>query len=221
VGAALTAAAVDCRRAGLTRPVARQLLEQLYPLYLDGPISHRLTPALIEQGLAWAAVEVHATSALLTPHDGGHVAFDYLPDRLQTDPAAAAVPGRVWTGLLPHLPLEDAASFGIAAYSAGQPQVAEQAFRRAADAGDHSAEFNLGVLLQQLGRVEEAERWYRRAADADHHGAEFDLGVLLKELGRVEEAERWYHRAADADHHGATQVLERLAASRAEPAADA
>lgn len=36
VGAAIVAAAVDCRGAGLSRPVPGQLLRELYPLYLDG-----------------------------------------------------------------------------------------------------------------------------------------------------------------------------------------
>jgi tetratricopeptide (TPR) repeat protein len=35
-------------------------------------------------------------------------------------------------------------------------------------AGDHDAEYYLGVLLEDLGRLEEAEAWYRRAADAGH-----------------------------------------------------
>ncbi|MFD3325621.1 hypothetical protein [Streptomyces sp. NPDC058701] len=36
-GAAVVAAAVDCRRAGLRRPVARAWLRALYPAYLPGP----------------------------------------------------------------------------------------------------------------------------------------------------------------------------------------
>jgi len=75
---------------------------------------------------------------------------------------------------------------GVAAYVAGRASRAEQAFRRAAEAGDHAAEFNLGVLLAELGRAEEAEQWYRRAAEAGHHGAESNLGVLLEELGRAD-----------------------------------
>jgi TPR repeat protein len=49
---------------------------------------------------------------------------------------------------------------------------AEPWLRKAADAGRHEAELNLGLLLDEQGRTEEAEQWYQRAADASHHNEE-------------------------------------------------
>jgi TPR repeat protein len=47
---------------------------------------------------------------------------------------------------------------------------AEQWFRRAADAGSHIAQFNLGVLLGGRGEITEAEQWLRKAASTSDTG---------------------------------------------------
>jgi TPR repeat protein len=217
-GAAMVAVAVDCRRAGLTRPVSEELLRELYldPAYLDRPIARRLDPAAFEQGLEWASELVQGTSALLTPEEIGYVVFDYLLDTVQADPDAPPVPSGVWEHLVRDLRIDDALRVGVAAYEANEHQVAEQAWHIAADAGDHDAEFNLGLLLDKLGRLEEAERYYRRAADAGDHHAEINLGVLLHQRGDLEEAERWYRRAADAGIHKAQDSLGVLLYERGE-----
>jgi tetratricopeptide (TPR) repeat protein len=215
-GAAIVAAALDCRRAGLTRPVSEKVLAGLYldPTYLDPAVAGRLDPAVFQQGLAWATELVQGTSALLAPEAGGYVVFDYLLDTVQAAPDASPVPARVWQHLLSDLHADDALAIGVAAYWADERQVAERAWQVAANTGDHDAELNLGVLLKQQGRLGEAEHWYRRAADTGHHGAEYNLGVLLKQQGRLEEAEHWYRRAADTGDHDAARALEQLRSPR-------
>jgi TPR repeat protein len=49
-------------------------------------------------------------------------------------------------------------------------QEAERWFRRAADAGFHLAQFNLGALLAERSEVAEAEQWFRKAAVAGDTG---------------------------------------------------
>jgi TPR repeat protein len=209
VGAALVAAVLDCHRAGLSRPVSEELLGGLYrdPAYLDPPIARALDSAVFEEGLTWATKLVQGTSALLSPEASGYVVFDYLLDTVQSEPDAPAVPSVVWERLLRGLQADDALAVGFAAHQADEHWVAERAWQVAAEAGDHGAENNLGVLFQELRRVEEAERWYRRAAEAGEHPAENNLGNLLKQLGRLQEAERWYRRAAEAGHHDAESNL--------------
>jgi TPR repeat protein len=197
-GAAIVAAALDCRRAGLSRPVPTPLLEKLYQGYMDASVAGRLGPDAFHKGLAWARTPVQATSALLMPGEGGEVVFDYLLDRLQADPDTPMVPPRVWESLLADLRPEDGVNVGVAAHWAGQHSFAERAWQQAADAGLHEAEYNLGVLFFGCGDLQEAEAWYRRAANAADHFAEHNLGFLLVTQGRLEEAERWYQRAADA-----------------------
>jgi TPR repeat protein len=80
-------------------------------------------------------------------------------------------------------------------------------YRKAAAAGDHAAEYNLGLLLQERGELAEAEGWLRKAAAAGQHDAEDILGLLLQQQGKLAEAEGWYRRAAAADDHIAEDNL--------------
>jgi len=68
----------------------------------------------------------------------------------------------------------------------GVAKDAEQAvswYRRAAEAGNAAAQFNLGVCYANGDGVakdaEQAVSWYRRAAEAGHADAQFNLGLLL------------------------------------------
>jgi TPR repeat protein len=204
VGAALVAAAIDCRRAWLSRPVPEPILRDLLNTYLeDEPDADRLAPTVIADGLAWATTRVQATSALLSRKGDGYVVFDYLLDRVQRIPDALPVQGAVWERLLVDPQPEDAFRVGMAAYLTGQWPITGRALSVAAEAGHHDAEYNLGVLSHQQGKLEEAGQWYRRAADAGHHVAEYNLGLLLYQQGRLEEAGQWYRRAADAGDHDA------------------
>ncbi len=200
-GAAITAVAVDCRRAGFTDAVPATLLAELFLDYLDQPVARRVGPGMFEAGLAWAARPVQATSALLLPAEDGWIAFDYLVDQLQGESTAPPVPDRTWTAVVSVVATDSASGVATAAYFAGRPDIAEQANRKAADAGDHIAQSNLGLLLNRRGLVAEAERWWRKAADAGYHEAQSNLGVLLKERGDLAEAEQWFRKAADAGHH--------------------
>jgi uncharacterized protein len=202
-GAAIVSVAVDCRRGGLDRPVSEALLRDLYLGYVDASVARRLGPEAFGAGLTWAVEPVQATSALLVPGDNGWMAFDYLVDRIQADPGADSVPEATWTRLLVDLHADDAFSVGSAAFLADRPRFAEQAWRIAADAGHHDAEYNLGTLLGRRGDLNEAELWLRKAADAGHHGGEGNLGLLLKLRGDLDEAELWLRKAADASRHEA------------------
>jgi TPR repeat protein len=78
----------------------------------------------------------------------------------------------------------------VAAYEAKQHQVAERAWQLATSVGDHSAEYNLGLLLEELGRQEEAEQWYRRAAESGDQDA-------LRALAQLRDSSRSAVRDAD------------------------
>jgi hypothetical protein len=198
-GAAMVSVAVDCRRAGLTQPTPEQMLRDLYLKYLDASVARRLDPAAFSAGVTWATQPIQATSALLTQEDNGYVAFDYLVDRVQADPSAAPVLDVVWLRLLHDVSRDDAYSVGLAAFRADRQDLAEQAWRKAAEAGNHSAETRLGVLIALQERDDEAEQWLRRAAEAGNHDAETRLGaLLLRDRRDPDQAEQWLLRAAEA-----------------------
>lgn len=101
--AALVSAAVDCRRAGLSEPVSRDLLQELHGHYLQAHGGHALRPEPLHEAWAWALQPVHGASSLLIPagptdQDASYLAFDYLIDQ----PGHEPIPAETWELLLAH-----------------------------------------------------------------------------------------------------------------------
>jgi TPR repeat protein len=196
VAAALVAAAVDVRRAGLTRPADRGLLVSLFSEYLkrrDLDLPAEDEPA-ITSSFAWACDPHDRATGLLASRERGRQfeAFDYLVDHVQRDPQAEPIPDFTWRGCIEHT---DSAELGLiaqAAFSMQRRDIAEAALRKGAAAGDPSLMNALAILL---GREAEAEAWFRRAAERGYQPAVTNLGALLNELGRRSEAESWYQQA--------------------------
>ncbi|MFF0066539.1 tetratricopeptide repeat protein [Streptomyces sp. NPDC005279] len=172
--AALIAAAVDCRRAGLTRPLPRTLLESLHEGYLARQGGEGLGPEPLEEAWAWATRPRRATTALIRPStipDGEPRAvevFDYLVDATQQDMTPdSRVPEQTLAGALTVGDATEAGQIGTIAYGYGLYELATQAFERAremniADLGLEHPETltdrsNRVVMLGELGRFEEAE----------------------------------------------------------------
>ncbi len=212
-GAAIVAAAIDCRRAWLVRPVSEQLLRDLYRTYLDDQIAGLLGPDAFQAGLDWALKPVHATSALLSRRGDGYRVFDYLLDRVQRDSRAAPVPDATWSRLIADLPADDAAVIGFAAYTAGRIEAAAAAFSAGMTASDPHAVTasvdGLGLVHRHKGELDDAERCFRQVVAREGHetltgtglAAAGSLGRLLLQRGDRAadgEAETWLRRAARA-----------------------
>jgi hypothetical protein len=81
-------------------------------------------------------------------------------------------------------------------------------FRKAAERGDATAQYNLGVMYAEGTGVRqdfaEAETWYRRAAAQGLADALYNLGVLYANGQGVRQdnldARKWYRKAADQGH---------------------
>ena len=72
-GCAVLRAAIDCRRAGLSRPVTEPELRRLFPSYLQAiRVDLAPTDELFAEGVRWAAVPVASQVALLRRADPGH-----------------------------------------------------------------------------------------------------------------------------------------------------
>ncbi len=93
---------------------------------------------------------------------------------------------------------------GVAAYQAGNPQLAAKEFRAAAEKGDAECQFNLALMYEQGMGVPKDEKeavvWYRKSAELGNSNAQFNLGVLY-ENGRgtavdFAQANQWYRKAA-------------------------
>jgi DNA-binding SARP family transcriptional activator len=130
-GAALVAAAVDCRRAGLTRPVDPAMLTGAADVYLDQRGGGRLEPEDEDRAWQWALEWRTGTTAMLSPArtGPGFVVFDYLVEATAraTGPDSF-VPEQVLEYALGHADAEEASRVGATAFSQGAFATAVAAF---------------------------------------------------------------------------------------------
>jgi len=204
LGAAIVRAAVDWHRSGLARPIPRDLLRKLYPVFLDDHTGQHLSDETFESALAWGARRIFATASLLIEQADGLLAFDYMVDYFEESGDQHPIAPDVWD-LAFRVANGPSETFAVAmsAYSKDQYLRAEQGFRQAVGAVGSDSEmflrsaFNLGVLLRKRGELDEAETWWRPPASAGVASAMSNLGTLLEERGELEEAEIWLRRAAE------------------------
>ncbi|WP_185845457.1 tetratricopeptide repeat protein [Kibdelosporangium aridum] len=215
-GAALVAAAIDCRRAGWTDSLPIALLEETHQFYLDQRGGQRLRPESLEAAFEWAHSPLFATTAMLEHRDEGkvHVA-DYLVDHVQrTRTADDHVPD-----LLVHAAIEAAdgatvATIGSTMYVHGRFDLAGTAFVKATTVlqeelgAEHpntlTSRNNLALVLHDQGDLAGAETEHRavlqirtRTLGTEHPNAltsRNNLALVLHDQGDLAGAET-EHRA--------------------------
>jgi anti-anti-sigma factor len=153
-GVAIVRAAADWRRAGVSSPIPEDLLEQLFESYLraDRPTSGETFRA----GLEWALFEIHQGAALLERRSARpeYVAADYVVEYIEHQ--RGDVRDAMWRQALSFPDVESLLSVGLSAYLRDRLDIAESAFRAAADAGSQEGAYNLAVVLEDLGRSDGA-----------------------------------------------------------------
>ncbi|MGW6785932.1 tetratricopeptide repeat protein [Streptomyces sp. NPDC054987] len=152
-GAAVVAAAVDCRRAGLRGPVSRDRLRALHGPYLAQRGGGDLQPEPFDEAMNWACTAVYATSGLLVGnYTQGYTAFDYLLNI----PGLAPVPEHLWQALLSGVTAAEAYDMGLLAHQEGRPARAAEALSRAQLGGVPGADFLLAITVGDAGRPRRA-----------------------------------------------------------------
>ena len=190
-GCAVVRAAIDFRRAGVSRPVTDAELRRLFPIYVQA-VRTGLTAAddQFNAGVEWATRPVASQVALLRAASGGKVAKDWIvfDHAVTVDEGHGGprrpVPAETWAALIEILPPPDTFAVGMAAYAAGEKAAAVDAFRKAAASGYAAGP---GILLGEGGDVDgrlapftvlpvnwsapevasAAKRWFRRLRRAD------------------------------------------------------
>ncbi len=222
LGLALVAGAADWARAGLTRPVPADLLPRLAAPHLsDRQRTELADETKYRAALDWATREITPTVSLLEAVDGAYRVYDFALDHLAAGDEPIPIPN--WQLAI------DSADGDDRLYSLGfqamvnhdLPVVAEQAFTKAAEAGNTMAMTSLGVLLLQHGRIEEAEQRLHAAVDAGNTAAMSNLGLLRQQRGAFAEAEHWMRRAAEAGEITAMSNLGVLLARHRDAPAEA
>jgi predicted negative regulator of RcsB-dependent stress response len=209
---AVLRAAIDCRRAGLSRPVTEAELLRLFPLYLH-MVRIDLAPTVerFRDGVEWAAQPVSSQVALLqrvTPVKEllAWRIFDHAvtADEGRYGQQPRAIPGQTWTELLDFISADDALGVGYAAYTHGNIACAISAFRKVNIVGYEdvtaAATGAVGTLLAQQGDLEGARDAYQHVIDSGHTDAAamaaLKLGELLAGQGDEEGARAAYQQAA-------------------------
>ncbi|MFF9623278.1 tetratricopeptide repeat protein [Streptomyces griseosporeus] len=200
-GAAVVAAAVDCRRSGLRRPVSREWLRELHPPYLTERGGPDLQPEPFDEAMRWACQAAYATSGLLVGnYSQGYAAFDYLLNA----PGLPPVPDHLWEALLTRVEPADAYDMGLAAHQANQLSRAVTALERARAGGAAGADFLLAIAVGDRGWPREAVRHLedvvraRHAALGPRHpdtlSARHQLAFFTGEAGDTAAAEAAFRR---------------------------
>lgn len=133
-GAALVTAAVDCRRAGLTGPLPKRLLEELHALYLVGSPAGRTQPESLKTAWNWATIppEGAVVPLLRLVGQSGYTVFDYLVDSAQRHLTASdLVPRPVLASALRYADPAEAQSIAWTATYQSDNATALRAFRQA------------------------------------------------------------------------------------------
>ena len=218
-GAAMVAAAIDCRRAGLTRPIPRSLILELHSDYLNTQIGINPRPEPAEEAWAWATRPRRTSASFLMPSpdmadESADIAsfevFDYLVDmaKLNHD-GAERVTDRTLRRCIDYADSTEADRIGNTAHRTGRYSIARDAysyaFRKRLDAfgpddpSTLTSRSNLALVLHDLGRLEEARSEHTivlasrsRVLGVDHPStltSRSNLALVLHNLGRLEEAE--------------------------------
>jgi hypothetical protein len=170
-GAALVSAAVDCKRAGLMRPIPRPLIEEIHEAY----IPKWITPAdTLSEAWAWATAP-QRTGALLVPPDPREIepgdpeavtVFRYLVDQTNFP----RVPDATLMACFGYANDTELARIGRSAYGFGRYQIACNAYKRsigiranrgATDTATLASRDNLARGLRALEKLGEAEEEQR------------------------------------------------------------
>ncbi|MEV6953057.1 tetratricopeptide repeat protein [Streptomyces sp. NPDC051183] len=152
-GAAVVTAAVDCRRAGLRRPVTREWLRELHAPYLAARGGGDLQPEPFAAAMEWACAAAYATSGLLVGNYGsGFTAFDYLLNA----PGQGPVPDHLWRGLMARVEPADAYDMGLVAHQEGRLVRAVEALALALRGGVPGAELPLATAIGDAGQPRRA-----------------------------------------------------------------
>lgn len=214
VGAAIVAAALDCRRAGLVRPVPEGLLQDLYGGYLSRTRDFQQSASAFQEGLSWATRQIRDINALLVPETGGYQSFDYMLDQLQANPDSWPVPDAVWKAVLEEIQPHGAWSVGMEAYWADRLTFSEEAFRIGLQSSDPQVvsrcALGMADLANLLDRFPQARYWRKRAAAPTELPEASDASTELGRRLLESPSEEWYLRAAgisDSPSRGTRKLI--------------
>ena len=214
-GCAVVRAAIDARRAGVSRPVTDAELRRLFSFYLravrTGPIP---TDEQFIAGVQWAARPVASQVALLRPSRHGQEvpAWTVFDHAVTADEGQGGqfrpIPAEAWAEIIDMLPPLDTFPVAMTAFTASENSIAVTAFRKAASCSHADvaplAAVSLGSLLARHRDFDGARAAYQQAIDSGHAYAAplaaVGLGLMLAIQRDMVGARAAYQQAIDSGH---------------------
>ena len=212
-GCAVLRAAIDVRRAGLSRPVTDSELRRLFPLYLRCVrIGLAPTDELFAAGIEWATRPVASQVALLRLASPGQEpnAWTVFDHAVTADEGhnghQRPIPAETWAALIEMLPTFDVLGVGFTAGIAHNWAPANIALRKAVASGVLTQipmlAFSAGMLLKRHGDMDSARAAFQQAIESgDAYAsplANLDLGDLLRQQGDLDGALAALQQAIDS-----------------------
>lgn len=199
---ALVKAAVDWRRAGMTRPVRRDELRRLTPTYLSEGL---VTEDGLDTGLHWATAPVSSSVRLLaTRYDRGGSIEGFLPAEpiVEYDEGVRGIERAAWDTILEIATPDEAADVVLPARARGHSDVSEAALIKSLEARDEGRQLQalsrLASDRHEAGDLDEAERLYREPVERGYVPAKVNLGLLLMARGKRSAGLQLLREAAEA-----------------------
>lgn len=228
IACAMVRACIDWHRGGMTKPLSRDHLRELAPLYLDHV--RALSRREFDDALDWASAKESPQGPeveLLRVEGVGVQVHNFLLDQLAD--SLEPVPEEIWELLLRQDPAH-LLNVGVSALTQHRRMdLAIRAWQIAASSGRADARMYLGLLRQVLGDFQGAERELTLALElppgapvpgvltADAYlDALMMLGHTLVSQDRPREAERPLQIAVENGHAGARLHLGLLLSDRGE-----
>ncbi|MET9688137.1 tetratricopeptide repeat protein [Streptomyces sp. NPDC006514] len=208
-GAALVAAAVDLARTGLTGPLPTGAIEELHIEYLRRMGGEVMRPEPLADAWEWASSRYLGITSLLVPSGGdGWRPFDYLVTEIdRAQELSGGLDDAVWHKALGLAEGRNRSLIAWSALTANRPDIAAEALRLHAEAGEGEAMVNLAAVLIDEGDHASGEHWLRQAARKGDGAAMLSLGSFLVSSGDREEGDEWLEKAVEA---GRAQGLRQL-----------
>jgi tetratricopeptide (TPR) repeat protein len=216
-GRAVITAAVTARRCGHPEPIPIKVLEALAVSQLTAEADPLVAPGWLQAAINWAAQPTEGGIAALravatTPGMiDGYKVSDILLQHSYDENCPVIRPlldePKVWVLLLEYAAALAWTGIGDAAYAEGHANVAEQAWKQAADAQDLGGMRRLGWLYTDQGRQDNARQWFEQAIARDDTAAMLGFAFSLQHFEQFDESLSWMRRAAEREDPDAMASL--------------
>ncbi|MFG3064805.1 hypothetical protein ACGFYM_40625 [Streptomyces sp. NPDC048231] len=209
LGFAILKAGIISRLCGHPELIPLQVLKPLTASLLTRAQRAQAADDWLTRALEWACEPVRGDIAPLRPeaaevgHIDGYRVTDILVQHIQhNSPISEYIQEEQWTLLVEASSERVCLDIGDAAHFHGLEPIAQQAWRRAAESGNHHAMVHLGVSLIISRKLKEGRSWLSEAVRKDTETSPLSIGCFLIIRGAKEEGRAWLEEAIQNGGHG-------------------